>query len=87
MVQDETIVYMEIRDTDMILSPIPENIYISLFTGHEEYMVASNMTDTPYTLETRDLWQDRVGGGTGTQFTIPANRILFLKRAEDDTEA
>ena len=26
MVQDETIVYMEIRDTDMILSPIPEQV-------------------------------------------------------------
>ena len=87
MVQDETIVYMEIRDTDMILSPIPEQVYISLFTSHEEYMVVSNMTNTPYTLETKDLWQDRVGGKTGTQFTIPASRILFLKRVEDSTEA
>jgi len=87
MVQDETIVYMEIRDTDMILSPIPDKVYISLFTSHEEYMVVSNMADTPYALETKDLWRDRVSGKTGTQFTIPASRILFLKRVEDSTEA
>ena len=86
MVQDDTVVYMEIRDTDMILSPIPDEVYISLFTSHEEYIAASNMSDTPYTLELRDLWQDRVTGQTGSRFTVPAKRMVFLKRLEEAAE-
>ena len=86
MVQDETIVYMELRDADIIRSPISDKVYISLFTGHEEYIAAFNMTDTPYTLELRDQWQDRVGGSCGKRFTIPPKRLLFLKRIEDSEE-
>ncbi len=80
MVKDGTVVHMEIRSSDAILSAIPENVIISLFTSEEEYMVVSNLTDGPYTLVTRDLWFDREAEKRGKAFTIPANRLLFLKR-------
>lgn len=84
MVQDDTIVYMEIRDAAMILSQIPEQVYISLFTSDEEYMVVSNMTDAPYTIALRDVWIDREGGAQGRTFVVPSKRIIFLKRVQKE---
>jgi len=86
MVQDETVVYMELRDAALILSPIPDTVYISLFTGHEEYLAASNMAGEPYTLELRDEWTDRVSGRRGRCFTVEPKRLLFLKRIETSAE-
>ena len=80
MVEDETIVHMELRDAEFILSEIPKQVYITLFTGHEEYLVASNITEAPYTLCLSGLWKDRETGKTAEKFVIPQKRILFLKR-------
>lgn len=85
MTSDETVVHMEIREANFILSAIPDKVYLSLFTHSDEYMAASNMTDSPYTLILRDSWTDMTGGNGGRQFVIPPKRILFLKRnAEGD---
>jgi len=70
----------------LILSPIPDTVYISLFTGHEEYLAASNMAGEPYTLELRDEWTDRVSGRRGRCFTVEPKRLLFLKRIETSAE-
>ena len=68
----------------MILSKIPEQVYISLFTSDEEYMVVSNMTDAPYTVELRDLWVDRESDKQGRSFEVPSKRIIFLQRLQDE---
>ncbi len=73
---------MELRDTDLVRSPIPADVYISLFVSHEAYLAVSNMGDTPYTLELRDAWEDRVTRAAGRVFTVPAKRMLFLKKQE-----
>jgi len=80
MVEDESVVHMDIRETEAVLSPIPDAVYLSQFTNTEDYMVVSNMTDQPYELVLRDRWQDRVTGEIGARFTVPVNRILFLIR-------
>ena len=84
MVADETVVFMELRDADLIRSSLPEKVYASLFVSEREYLAVSNMADAPYTLTLRDRWQDRVGGETGDTFTIPAHRMLFLLRTETE---
>ena len=83
MVQDESIAYVELRETEMIRSAIPDKVYISLFVSEEEYMVVSNMTEAPYTAELRDLWQDRQTGCEGSRFTVAPRRLLFLKRVRE----
>lgn len=84
MVADETVVFMELRDADLIRSSLPEKVYASLFVSEREYLAVSNMADAPYTLTLRDRWQDRVSGETGDTFTIPARRMLFLWRTETE---
>lgn len=82
MVEDESVVHMEIRETAAVLSPIPGTVYITQFTNTGDYIVVSNMADEPYMLETRDLWQNRETGDCGKRFEVPAKRMLFLVRRE-----
>lgn len=83
MVAQDSLAQIEIRDSADILSPIPQDVLISAFTGEGRYMVVSNLTDAPYTLLLKERWQDRESGMTSTCFTIPPRRILFLQKEEN----
>ena len=73
------VAYIELRDCADILSPLPEQIYASMFVNEEKYLVVSNMTDIPYALCLRDAWIDRESSATGSTFTVAPKRILFLR--------
>ncbi|MBR5543232.1 MAG: hypothetical protein IKU65_03970 [Oscillospiraceae bacterium] len=83
MTEDETVAFMEIRESEDVLSEIPKNVFITEFVNENRYMVVSNLTDEPYELELRDNWTDRVSGATGNRFTVPVKRLLFLKKNND----
>ena len=85
MTEEQTVVFMEVRETEDILSVIPENVFVSEFVNENCYMVVSNMTDEPYELTLREPWMDRISGEQGTRFTVPVHRILFLKKVADST--
>ena len=80
MVCDNTIVHMEIRKSDQILSPIPEHVYISQFTNLDDYLVISNLENTPYTVTLRDKWQNRESLEISQTFTVLPKRMIFLKK-------
>ena len=80
MVTDGSIARMEVRNCDFITSPIPEKVYISLFTNEEQYMVVSNLTDAPYEVTLAEPWANRETGEEGTSFCVPVGKILFLKK-------
>ncbi len=79
MVENGSVVYMELRDTALVQSNIPENVYISLFVNEKTYLAVSNLQQTPYELTLRDVWKDRVSGVEGHTFTIPPQRIAFFQ--------
>jgi len=79
MVEENSVAYIELRDCADILSPLPEQIYASMFVNEEKYLVVSNMTDASYELRLRDKWIDRENGMAGSIFTVPSKRILFLR--------
>ncbi|MBE6637763.1 MAG: hypothetical protein E7618_08195 [Ruminococcaceae bacterium] len=81
MTEEQTVVFMEIRETEDILSAIPHHVFVTEFVNENRYMVVSNMTDTPYTVTLRDCWQNRETGEVSTSFIVPVHRILFLKKA------
>lgn len=80
MVIDETVVHMEIRDCLSIMSDIPEQVYITMFSNMGQYMVVSNMTEELYRLELKGIWKNRETDEVGTDFVVPAKRLLFLVR-------
>lgn len=80
MTQDQSIAFMEIRASDEILSQIPDQVFITEFVNENRYMVVSNLTDQPYTLQLKQTWHDRVKKVTASTFCIPSKRMVFLKK-------
>ncbi|MBE7035133.1 MAG: hypothetical protein E7402_03290 [Ruminococcaceae bacterium] len=78
MVTQNSVAYIELRDCDDILSPLPEKVIASMFVNEEKYMVVSNLTDADYKLKLSGKWKDRVTGEVGTDFVIKPDKILFL---------
>ena len=79
MVEENSVVYIELRDCADILSPLPQQVYASMFVNEEKYLVVSNLTREDYTLELKGVWCDRVSGETGSKFIIAPGRVSFLK--------
>ena len=78
MVEEDSLVYVDIRDCDDIASELPEKVYASMFVNEEKYLVISNLSDTDYTVRTNGNWTDRESGITGESFTVKPGKILFL---------
>lgn len=78
MVEDESVAHIEIRESSLITSKIPEEVYISMFTNEEQYLVVGNTLEEAYTLTLADEWTDRETGKKGKEFTVGKNRLLFL---------
>lgn len=78
MVSENSLAYIELRDCDLILSPIPNELYASMFVNEETYLVVSNLTNEPYTLDLEGIWEDRVTKKTASSFEIASQRISFF---------
>jgi len=78
MVTENSLAYIELRSCDEILSPLSNGIYASMFVNEETYLVVSNLSGKPYTLDLKTSWRDRVSGSSSTSFNIEDGRILFL---------
>ena len=80
MVTENSLVYVELRQSDYITSPLPEKVYASLFVNEESYLVISNLSGEPYPLALEGEWLDRQSGQKGNRFLIPHGRLCFLKK-------
>ncbi len=80
MVEENSVVYMELRESDEILSPLPDEVIASMFVNEEKYLVVSNLAEEPYTLTLRDEWMNRETDEKASFFTIPACGMVFLKK-------
>ena len=83
MVAENSLAYVEIRQSDCILSPIPDKVFISMFVNEEKYLVVSNFTGAPYTLDLQGEWINRQTDEKGSHFTVPNERLLFLVKSHD----
>ena len=79
MVEEASVVYLEIRECEDILSKLPEEVIATMFVNEEKYLVVSNMSAMPYGLVLRDVWIDRETDLEGKQFTIQPGKALFLR--------
>ena len=78
MVEEDSIAYIELRETAFVFSAIPEDVYISMFVNHEMYLVVSNLTDQDYELVLKDVWEDRQSKQMAKIFTVKPGKLLFL---------
>ena len=80
MVEENTIAYIGLTESEDILSPVKENVNISMFVSHEKYLVVGNLSGEEYEIVLKEQWTDRESGITADRFTVKNNRLLFLKK-------
>lgn len=86
MISDNSVVHMEIKDSSLILSPIRDDVIISLFTNEKQYMVISNLGDEPYEIILTHKWRDRKNNQIRYDFKIPAISIMFLEKISNNKD-
>lgn len=80
MVAPDSVIYMELRDCAAIRSPLPADVYATMFVNEKTYLVVSNFTGGDHRLQLAAPWRDRVTGQTADAFTVPDGRIIFLEK-------
>ena len=79
MVMENSLCYVELRDSEDIISPLEGNVFASMFVNEERYIVLSNFTGKPYELKLSGIWENRENGVRSSTFTVENERVLFLK--------
>ena len=80
MVKENSVAFIEIRDCADFVSPIPDDVYVSMFVNEDRYIVISNFTGKDYTATLSDEWLDRETSIRAKEFTIKNGSLLFLKK-------
>ena len=81
MVEENSVAYIEISESEDILSPILPRTPASMFVNEETYLVVSDFSGADYTLDLRGIWQNRENGDKGSSFTVKNGSVIFLVRA------
>ncbi len=79
MVEENSICYMDVRDSEITKSPLPDGVHMSLFVNEELYLCISNLGNTPRTIEFVDKWLDRQEGTKLQSLTLNDGQMKFLK--------
>ena len=79
MVEENSLVYVELTECADVLSPIESGVYASMFVNEEKYLTVSNFTGKPYELRLSGTWENRESAERSTSFTVPNGRIIFLR--------
>ena len=80
MVKENSVAYIELKESEYISSPIPEKVCASMFVNEDEYLVVSNLGTENYELMLKDEWTDRVSDVKSRCHIVKPKNILFLKR-------
>jgi hypothetical protein len=83
MVTDNSVVHMEISETNLIKGVIPKDIIVSLFTNEKQYIVISNLGDLAYEVVFKDKWRDRESKKEDYSFIVPEKRLAFFEKTNN----
>ncbi len=81
MVEENNVCHMNITDSTLTRAPLPRGVHMSLFTGNEQYLVLSNLSESTQTVELCDEWINRETDARVRTLTLPAGSLAFLRRA------
>lgn len=80
MVEEGNICHMNIRESVVTMVDLPENVYMSMFTGDEIYLCLSNLSEREHTIMFEEKWENRETGEICDTFIVPVNGLCFLKK-------
>jgi len=82
MVEEDSLVFTELKNSPLVQESLPKEVIMSLFVNEKCYLAVSNFTGAPYTLNLCENWRDRRTGNVQNCFTIANEDILFLEKPD-----
>lgn len=80
MVEEGNLCHLNITKSTLIKGAMPQDVYMSLFTGCRQFLCLSNLGSRPQTLILSDLWKDCESGTTENCIVLQPQRVRFLER-------
>ena len=80
MVEENSVCHMNVTDSTITRTPLPKHVYMSLFTGDEQYLCISNLTKETQTVALTHLWKNRETGSMIDTVTLGEGELAFLQR-------
>jgi len=80
MVEENTLSYLDLKESTEILSALPEGVHVSMFVNDVKYLAVSNLSDKAFALELQDNWTDRISGASAAAFTLAPGTLLLLEQ-------
>lgn len=80
MVEENTLCHMNVTESTITQGALPEKVFMSLFTGNEQYLCMSNLSGKEQTVDLREPWLDRESGAVVGHVTLAHGALAFLKR-------
>ena len=80
MVEENNVCHMNVTESTLTEGKLPEGVYMSLFTGCEQYLCLSNLSECEQTVDLCDPWMDRESGAVVASVTLKPAELAFLKR-------
>ncbi len=80
MVEENSIVYIDIKENQMLCHSLPETVHMSLFVNEKCYLCISNLGDKPENIFLVEAWMDRRTNQILRQLTVEPGEIKFLER-------
>lgn len=78
MVRDVTLAYLDLQDCGEIVSAPAAGVHMSMFVCDVKYLVVSNLSDKPYTLELKEQWTARITNKNANTFAVQPGQLLWL---------
>ena len=80
MVEENNICHLNVRESTLIKGKMPEQVYMSLFTGVEQYLCMSNLGAQEEKIVFDGFWQDCESGIAAPQAILQPGRLRFFKK-------
>lgn len=80
MVEEGNLCHLNVTESTLVKGPMPQGVYMSLFTGCRQYLCMTNLGDAPRTLQLDGMWKDCESGVVAPAVTLQPKRVRFLER-------
>ncbi len=80
MVEEDNVCLMNVTDSTITKGKLPERVFMSLFTGNEQYLCLSNLSGATQTVHLSEAWKDRETGKVSDVITLADSGLAFLQR-------
>lgn len=82
MVQENSLCYMDFRESPLFLENLPKNVHATVYVNEVCYLCVSNLGEGTEEILLSSPWKNRESGEIVTRISLPAGAIRFFEKTE-----